>query len=75
MEHGRLRVPFVATAENVADFFTKPLMGKDFFRRALAVRDKVMERPTGRFFSSVTFLTVGSKGGGVLRLLSCVPVW
>ena len=35
---GKLRVPFVATADNVADFFTKPLMGKDFFR----MRDRVM---------------------------------
>ena len=43
VEHGRLRVPFVATAENVADFFTKPLMGKDFFR----MRDKVMNVPQG----------------------------
>ena len=41
VEHGRLRVPFVATAENVADFFTKPLMGKDFFR----MRDRVMNVP------------------------------
>ena len=38
VENGRLRVPFVATADNIADFFTKPLMGKDFFR----LRDKVM---------------------------------
>ena len=38
VEEGKLRVPFVATADNVADFFTKPLMGKDFFR----MRDRVM---------------------------------
>ena len=31
-------MPFVATADNVADFFTKPLMGKEFFR----MRDRVM---------------------------------
>ena len=41
VEQGRLRVPFVPTAENVADFFTKPLMGKDFFR----MRDRVMNVP------------------------------
>ena len=41
VEDGRLRVPFVATAENIADFFTKPLMGKDFFR----MRDRVMNVP------------------------------
>ena len=29
------------TAENVADFFTKPLMGKHFFN----MRDKVMNVP------------------------------
>ena len=31
-------MPFVPTADNVADFFTKPLMGKHFF----LMRDKVM---------------------------------
>ena len=31
VENGKLRVPFVPTADNVADFFTKPLMGKHFF--------------------------------------------
>ena len=41
VENGRLRVPFVATADNIADFFTKPLMGKDFFR----MRDKIMNVP------------------------------
>ena len=41
VEDCRLRVPFVATAENIADFFTKPLMGKDFFR----MRDRVMNVP------------------------------
>jgi hypothetical protein len=41
VEDGRLRVPFVATAENIADFFTKPLMGKDFFR----MRDRVVNVP------------------------------
>ena len=38
VEDGKLRVPFVATADNVADFFTKPLMGKQFFQ----MRDRVM---------------------------------
>ena len=38
VENGKLRVPFVPTDENVADFFTKPIMGKQFF----SLRDKVM---------------------------------
>ena len=38
VENGKLRVPFVPTGENVADFFTKPIMGKQFF----SLRDKVM---------------------------------
>ena len=43
VEHGRLRVPFVSTADNIADFFTKPLMGKEFFR----MRDIIMNVPHG----------------------------
>ena len=38
VENGKLRVPFVPTDENIADFFTKPIMGKHFFN----LRDKVM---------------------------------
>ena len=34
-------LPFVATADNLADFFTKPLKGKDFFR----MRDIIMNVP------------------------------
>ena len=41
VENGKLRVPFVPTADNVADFFTKPLTGKMFFD----MRDKVMNVP------------------------------
>ena len=48
VENGRLRVPFVATAENIADFFTKPLMGMDFFR----MRDRVMNVPQSSSSSS-----------------------
>ena len=43
VEDGKLRVPFVPTDENVADFFTKPLLGKQFFN----LRDKVMNVPRG----------------------------
>ena len=38
VEEGRLRVPYVATTENMADFFTKPLPAKTFF----FMRDKIM---------------------------------
>ena len=73
MENGRLRVPFVATADNIADFFTKPLMGKDFFR----LRDKVMNvapagslamlarkhRVPSKHWSKTVFATDLLKGG------------
>ena len=38
VEEGRIRVPYVATADNMADFFTKPLPAKTFFR----MRDIIM---------------------------------
>ena len=38
VENGRIRVPYVATADNMADFFTKPLPAKSFFR----MRDIIM---------------------------------
>ena len=41
VKNGKLRVPFEPTADNVADFFTKPLTGKMFFD----MRDKVMNVP------------------------------
>ena len=41
VEEGRIRVPFVATTDNMADFFTKPLASKIFFR----MRDTIMNVP------------------------------
>ena len=38
VERGQLEVPYVKTAENLADFFTKPLAVKMF----RAMRDKIM---------------------------------
>ena len=32
VEEHKLRVPFVASHDNLADFFTKPLNAKTFFR-------------------------------------------
>ena len=36
-----MRVPFVGTSENMADFFTKPLPSKTFF----FMRDRIMNVP------------------------------
>ena len=44
VENGKLRVPFVPTKDNIADFFTKPMTGKMYFD----LRDKVMNVPRGR---------------------------
>ena len=41
VEDGRIRVPFVSTTDNMADFFTKPLPSKHFFR----MRDEIMNVP------------------------------
>ena len=42
VEGHQLRVPFVKTVDNHADFFTKPLESKQFFR----MRDTLMNVPT-----------------------------
>ena len=39
VERGQLEVPYVKTAENLADFFTKPLAMKTF----RAMRDRIMK--------------------------------
>ena len=41
VEAGRIVVPFVASADNLADFFTKPLAADVFF----AMRDRIMNVP------------------------------
>ena len=41
VENKQLRVPYVNTLDNLADFFTKPLPAKQFF----AMRDKIMNVP------------------------------
>ena len=38
VENHQITVPYVATADNMADFFTKPLAAKQFF----ALRDRIM---------------------------------
>ena len=42
VERGEIRVPFVKTDANIADFFTKPLSSKRFF----TLRDKIMNVPS-----------------------------
>ena len=54
VEEGRIRVPFVPSTDNLADFFTKPLMGKEYFR----MRERVMNIPHD---------SAGSADGGVLK--------
>ena len=41
IEEHRIRVPFVSTVNNIADFFTKPLLSSSFFR----LRDIIMNVP------------------------------
>jgi hypothetical protein len=41
VEDEKIRVPFVKTADNIADFFTKPLQGEVFER----MRNKIMNIP------------------------------
>ena len=42
VENMQLRVPFVKTVDNLADFFTKPLTSKNFYR----MRDILMNVPS-----------------------------
>ena len=44
VENHRLRVPFVRTVDNIADFFTKPLAARAFF----PMRDMIMNVPRAR---------------------------
>ena len=50
VERLEIRVPFVRTADNLADFFTKPLPSKQFF----ALRDIIMNVPSSVTDASIT---------------------
>ena len=50
VERMEIRVPFVRTADNLADFFTKPLASKQFF----ALRDIIMNVPNSVLDASST---------------------
>ena len=54
VENHTLRIPFVASADNLADFFTKPLRGRAFF----PLRDIIMNVPLASRESGV-----GLRGG------------
>ena len=49
-ESGRIRVPFVSTVDNYADFFTKSLPNKQFF----ALRARIMNLHEGTKDGSVS---------------------
>ena len=44
VEDQRLVVPYVATSDNMADFFTKPLSAKSFYKN----RNQIMNVPPER---------------------------
>ena len=48
VERGQLRVPFVGTADNLADFFTKPLKPARFFTLRNMIMNHSVERHTQR---------------------------
>ena len=59
VERGLLEVPYVKTAENLADFSTKPLAVKTF----RAMRDKVMNMQQPDLVDKPRTLTRDSRGG------------
>ena len=48
VEEGVLRVSFVGTADNWADFFTKPLQGQHFFRMRAVIMNEAPSATGGR---------------------------
>ena len=48
VEEGTLRVSFVGTADNWADFFTKPLQGQHFFRMRAVIMNEAPPATGGR---------------------------
>ena len=72
VEQGHIRVPFVGTADNLADFFTKPLPARQF----LALRARIMneEAPVGAWGGVVA--NPGSESGNAKYVSApeCPPV-
>ena len=67
VEQQRIVVPYVATDDNLADFFTKPLASKKFF----AMRDKIMNNP----FPSPSLDPGISSRGVLLEVNRCLLVY
>ena len=63
VEELEIRVPFVRTVDNLADFFSKPLPARQFY----ALRDAIMNIPVGELHSGGVSDRV-SDHGGVLRV-------
>ena len=57
VENHTLRVPFVSSARNLADLFTKPLAGPTFF----PLRDKVMNVPEHLREASARVVATGGR--------------
>ena len=62
----QLRVPYVNTVNNLADFFTKPLAKNDFFR----MRDELMNVPSPDRIAVSRVRPTQVRGGSVVSLTS-----
>ena len=62
----QLRVPYVNTVNNLADFFTKPLAKNDFFR----MRDELMNVPSPDRIAVSRVRSTQVRGGSVVSLTS-----
>ena len=60
VERGEISVPVVATEDNLADFFTKPLPAKKFF----AMRNTIMNYPGNRERSDIACRQRSGSGMG-----------
>ena len=65
VENLQIVVPFVATADNMADFFTKPLGPKQFF----ALRNRIMNFDAREAAPAAVAATGGTTGTALLHHL------
>ena len=59
VEEHKIRVPFVSTVDNLADFFTKVIEGPQFF----ALRDAIMNIPPAASRASNPTTALELRGG------------